>query len=289
MTSSQQVSPRARKLRALVPLLVAAACLFGTMPALAQSSPSDASLQQSLDDSLAAFNRGDFEGYLHDVMPRVSYNELTVERKRMVEINSELAKSFPDLAMSYKKLRINTLSADEATAAMVSEFKGSTGNYEGSGMPATYREEGQMTSLYQRVNGKWMTGEMQVAWDDSYIDIGRDFGTIGFSSLPTLVGSAQPYSLRLYAGTDETPGVGISYAYAIAPLSIVLEKAGAERLFNTMKFKLLSPTGLDTELKAPKEAGTYAHILVINKFMRTGNAETLLGQKIYSRLVRVEE
>lgn len=252
------------------------------------SSAIESALKQTLDTSLEAFNRGDFEGYLHDFFPRVSYNGLQVERKRLVEINRDLKKAFPDLQMRYQRMRITPMGDRQAAATTVAEFVGKTPNYEGSGLPATYREAGQVTALYRQVDGRWATHQLQVAWNDSYIDIGHPFSLMGFSALPSLVGAGQPYRVRLFAGNDSRPNVGVQYAYTVAPLSDVLEKEGAERIFGALNFQPLPEGGLKGELVAPADSGTYAHVLVVNKVWDRGNEPIILGQKVYTRLVRVE-
>ncbi|HEY9722105.1 MAG TPA: hypothetical protein V6D47_08830 [Oscillatoriaceae cyanobacterium] len=271
-------------MKRLLPLLMAA-----TVLAAAPASAQDASLEQTLNAGLLAFNKGDLQGYVQDLMPRMSYNEIALERTRVLAIDRALQETFPQLSLNYRRMRVNPVSQDEATASIETEYKGSTPNYNGSGMPAVYREEGQATALYQRVDGKWLTGQMQVAWDDSYVDVGQTFGIIGFSVLPTLAEPGQPYSLRLYAGTDDNPGTAVSYAYAIVPLSMLMAPEGASRLYDHMQFRLLPVTGIDASFKAPKHPGSYVHVLVMNKFEHLGGSETLLGQKVYSRLMRVDE
>jgi hypothetical protein len=249
---------------------------------------SEAAIKASLDESLKAFNVGNFEGFLHDYAPSITYNGMTVDRSRLVEINKELRDSFPNLSMRYDLMRVNALDANQATATTVSEFSGETANYDNSGLAASYHESGQIMAMYQHEGDTWTTHQLDVAWNDAYIDIGQVFGLIGFTQLPTINGANQPYRLRLYVGEDERPGVGVAYAYAIAPLKSVIEKAGAESLFGHLDFKPVPAAGIDRELTAPKEPGTYAHLLVVNKFWRAGANESIVGQKIYTRLVKVE-
>lgn len=257
-------------------------------PEAAPAVSTEQALRGNLDKSLGGFNKGDFETYLHDVDGRLTYNQLHVERSRLLEINRELKSSFPNLKMAYKEIRINPIAAEEATATTVAEFSGQTSNYDGSGLPASYREVGQVTAFYRKDRERWQTNQLQVAWNDSFIDIGREFGVMGFTGLPTLVGVGQPYRLRLFSGDDATPGVGTTFAYAAVPLASVIDKAGAEEVFKALKFAPIDKAGIDVELRAPKREGTYAHVLVVNKAWRLGNNESLLGQKIYTRLVRVE-
>lgn len=254
----------------------------------AQTASIQKELQEVLDRSLQGFNRGDFEGYLSDLWPRVTYNGLIVQKSRLLDINKELKQSFPELSMRYRRVRIQPQGADEAAATTVAEFTGKTNNYQGYGLPATYREEGQVRATYQKVNGKWLAHQLNVAWNDSYIDVGREFATMGFSTLPTLVGADQSYNMRLYVGNASTPGVAVVYAYALAPLSAMIEKDGAEEIFKGLKFRPVGTQGVNAELRSPAKPGTYAHILVMNKFWRQGQEEMILGQKIYTRLVRVE-
>lgn len=280
----------------LATALFAAALVLA--PGVAQAAPkpatttapadATAAISASLEQGLKAFNKGDFEGYLHDFFPRLSYNGIVVDRARLVEINEDLKKSFPDLVMRYRRVRVNPLGADQATATTVAEFTGKTANYEGSGLPATYREEGQVTALYRKAGAKWATHQLQVSWNDSYIDIGRDFGMMGFSNLPTLASTEQPYRLRLHVGRDDRPGVAVQYAYLIAPMEQLIEKQDAEKVFGTMRFAPLPESGLDRALEAPAKAGTYAHILVVNKVVGFGDNQMILGQKVYTRLLRVE-
>lgn len=285
-------------LRALGALMSATLLTGGALPALAQgSSPAPspapaASGEQSVKDGLQTsrrdFNAGNFEGYLHDFEPHITYNGLPVDRTRLVEINKELKESFANLKMRYEQLRVRALSPSEISANTVTEFTGSTNNYDNSGLAATYRETGQVTALYHQDGGKWLTNTLDVSWNDSFIDIGQVFGAMGFSTLPTLTGTSQPYRLRLWVGDDERPGFGVSYAYVMAPLKSVIEKSGAEQVFKELQFKNVPSSGLDLDMVAPKEPGTYAHVLVINKYWRAGNNESIVGQKIYTRLVRVE-
>ncbi|MDB5098791.1 MAG: hypothetical protein JWM80_3212 [Cyanobacteria bacterium RYN_339] len=267
--------------------LVAVAVLLAA-PARAQAPTVEQVLKASLDQSLAAFNTGDFEGYLHDFAPQLDYNGLRVDRARLVDINKELRDSFKNLSMKYERIRVNTISPDEAAATTVTEFSGSTTNYDNSGLAATYRETGQVTALYKRAGERWTTGLLDVAWNDSYIDIGQNFGAIGFSTLPTLGGTKQPYRFRLFVGEDERPGFGVAYAYTTAPLKNVIEKAGAEEVFKQLQFKPVPTEGVEAEFHGPDTPGTYAHVLVINKYWKAGNNESIVGQKIYTRLMRVE-
>ena len=282
------------QLRTSVCAFVAIACGIAAGPALAQgaeaaeASQVEAALQANLAKSLEAFNRGDFAGYLHDFAQQLAYNGVSVERERLVEINQELRESFPNLKMAYKSTRIAPMGDAEATVTTVAEFVGSTKRYDGSDLAATYRESGEVTSFYKRQGSDWRTDSLQVAWNDSYIDIGRSFGVMGFTTLPALLGTDQPYRFRLYVGEDAVPGVGVSYAYAAVPLATVMAKSGAEDVFRALKFVPVPATGLDKELRAPSKDGTYAHVLVVNKFWRGGGQESLLGQKIYTRLARVE-
>lgn len=267
----------------------AGAALAQGAPAPAASpSPVEAALRANLDKSLTAFNRGDFPGYLHDFGQRLAYNGITVDRGRLVEINQELKQSFPNLKMAYKSTRIAPMGDAEASVTTVAEFTGSTNSYDGSGLGATYRETGEVTAFYRRGGDGWRTDSLNVAWNDSFIDIGRAFGVMGFTTLPVLVGVGQPYRIRLYVGEDTVSGVGVSYAYAAVPLATVIAKSGAEEVFRALKFSPFPAQGLDQELRAPAKDGTYAHVLVVNKFWRGGGQESLLGQKIYTRLVRVE-
>ena len=280
------------------PLLAIAAVLglvgLPAAPALAQAAaapadgPVQAALRANLDKSLQAFNRGDFPGYLHDFAQRLSYNGITVDRARLVEINADLKQSFPNLKMAYKASRINPMGDAEASVTTVAEFTGTTKSYDGSGLAASYRESGEVTAFYKRDGAAWRTDALQVNWNDSFIDIGRSFAVMGFTTLPTLVGVGQPYKARLFVGEDTVPGVGVSYAYTAVPLATVVAKSGAEEVFRALKFQPFPEAGLDTELRAPEKAGTYVHVLVVNKFWRGGSQESLLGQKIYTRLVRVE-
>jgi hypothetical protein len=186
-------------------------------------------------------------------------------------------------------VRVQSDSPDEAWATTVSDFTGSTSNYDGSGFPATYHEMGQLTSLYKRAGNAWTTDQVQVAWNDSYIDIGENFGSLGFTALPTLAGAGQPYRFRLWVGHEYMAPTAETYAYAVVPLSTVLDKAGSEKIFGSLKFAAVPHQGLDLEMRAPEKAGTYVHLLVINRTGRTRYGESPIGQKVYTRVVRVEE
>lgn len=261
--------------------------LAWSAPAMAVEA-SETAIRANLDKSLEAFNKGDFPGYLHDFAQRIHYNGITVDRSRLVEINQELKQSFPNLKMSYKTIRISPMGAREATASTSAEFTGSTKSYDGSSLPATYREAGEITAFYKGQGNDWKTDQLQISWNDSFIDIGESFGAIGFTTLPALVGTEQPYRMRLFTGEDGRMSVAVNYAYAIVPLNTVMAKEGAEEVFRALKFQEMPDGGLDMEKHAPKQAGTYAHVLVVNKFSRLGQNERLHGQKIYTRLVRVE-
>ncbi len=282
-----------RRLFAAVLAVLSLACVPAGA-ALAQGAPAatpgpvEGALRANLETSLTAFNRGDFPGYLHDFGMRLAYNGITVDRTRLVEINQELKQSFPNLKMAYKSTRIAPMGDAEANVTTVAEFTGSTSSYDGSGLGATYREAGEVTAFYKLTGEGWRTDTLQVAWNDSFIDIGRQFGVMGFTTLPVLLGADQPYRMRLYVGENGVPGVGVSYAYAAVPLATVIAKSGAEDVFRALKFVPFPAGGLDAELRSPMKAGTYAHVLVVNKFWRGGGQESLLGQKIYTRLVRVE-
>lgn len=279
----------------LVTIAAIAALTAPAAPVLAQAdteaapTPAMASLRAQLERDLDAFNRGDFKGYLSDFAPKVTYNELTVTREAMIELNTELKQTFPNLKMRYDRVRIQSDTPNEAWATTVADFSGQTKNYDGSGYPATYHESGQITALYKQVNGQWLTDQVQVAWNDSYIDIGEPFGTLGFSSLPTLAGVGQPYPLRLWVGHEFMTNASDSYAYAMVPLATVLDKKGSEQIFSTLKFAPVPAKGLNLEMRAPDKPGTYVHLLVLNKSQRTRYGEAPIGQKVYTRVVRVEE
>jgi hypothetical protein len=276
----------------LLSLLAIATLLAAPAPARAdvdQPNEAERSLRAQLDRDLDAFNRGDFKGYLADFAPKVSYNELTVTRDQMIELNHELKQTFPNLRMRYDRVRLQADTPDEAWATTVADFSGQTRNYDGSGFPATYHESGQITALYKRVNGQWSTDQLQVAWDDSYIDIGEPFGVLGFSALPTLAGAGQPYQFRLWVGQEYMTNTQQSYAYTMVPLATVLDKKGSEQIFGSLKFAPVPQTGLNLEMHAPEQPGTYVHLLVLNKIQRTRYGEAPIGQKVYTRVVRVEE
>jgi hypothetical protein len=260
-------------------------------PALAQEAPNatEKAVAAQLQQDLEAFNRGDFKAYLADFAPKVTYNELTVTRDQMVDLNSELKQAFPNLRMRYDRIRVQADTPDEAWATTVADFSGTTRNYDGSGYPATYHEAGQLTALYKKKNGQWVTDQVQVAWNDSYIDIGDPFGTLGFSSLPTLAGIGQPYQFRLWVGHEFMTSATEAYAYTMVPLATVLDKKGSEQIFSTLKFAPIPPKGLNLEMHAPDQPGTYVHLLVVNKLQRTRYGEAPIGQKVYTRVVRVEE
>lgn len=279
----------------LLVAIAAIAALTAPVPAMAQAdtetapTPAMASLRAQLDRDLEAFNRGDFKAYLSDFAPKVTYNELTVTRDAMIELNTELKQTFPNLKMRYDRVRIQSDTPNEAWATTVADFSGQTKNYDGSGYPATYHESGQITALYKQVNGQWTTDQVQVAWNDSYIDIGEPFGTLGFSALPTLAGVGQPYQFRLWVGHEYMTTSSESYAYTMVPLATVLDKKGSEQIFNTLKFAPVPFKGLNLEMRAPDKPGTYVHLLVLNKSQRTRYGEAPIGQKVYTRVVRVEE
>lgn len=248
----------------------------------------ETALRAALEQSVRDFNKGDFEAYFRDFGARVTYNELLVERKRLMQINKELKSAFPNLSMRYDKIQLQSVGKDEMAARTVAEFSARTSDYEGSGMPATYRETGQVTALYQRSGTRWTTHQLAVAWNDSYIDIGASFGLMGFTSLPTLVGVAQPYKLRLFVGDESRDNAQTNYAHAMVPLKSVIDDAAAESVFASLKFGPIGHDGVTKTLRAPVAPGTYVHLLVVNKFLKMGEAEAPLGQKIYTRLVRVE-
>lgn len=277
-------------------LTLMAAALLGASPLAVQAqsapdavNPAEASLRATLERGLTAFNRGDFKGYLADFAPKVSYNELTVDKARLIDVNQDLKQAFPNLKMRFNKVRVRSESPDEAWATTLAEFTGETRNYDGSGFPATYRESGQVSAFYKRQGGEWITDQVQVAWNDSYIEIGQSFGSLGFTALPTLTGVTQPFRLRLWVGHDYMSHEQVTYAYTLAPLAAVLDKSSADAVFSKMTFAPVSTRGLDKEMRAPEKAGTYVHVLVMNKVQRTRAGEVPIGQKIYTRLVRVED
>jgi hypothetical protein len=277
-------------------LTLMAAALVTASPVAVQAqgapdtvNPAEASMRAMLERGLTAFNRGDFKGYLADFAPKVSYNELTVDKARLIEVNQDLKQAFPNLKMKFNKIRVRSESPDEAWATTLAEFTGETRNYDGSGFPATYRESGQVSAFYKRQRGEWLTDQVQVAWNDSYIEIGQSFGSLGFTSLPTLTGVTQPFRLRLWVGHDYMSHEQVTYAYTLAPLAAVLDKASADAVFSKMTFAPVTTRGLDKEMRAPEKGGTYVHVLVMNKVQRTRAGEVPIGQKIYTRLVRVED
>lgn len=286
--------PRPRPARRPLAAFTTAALLVLT-PAVAAAqspSPAEAAVAASLDASLRAFNAGDFAGFLRDFASRVRYNEFTVPRARLVEINRDLKGTFPDLKMRYDSRRVTAPAPGEVVATTVSTFTGSTPDYEGSGLAARYRESGQVTARYRPVGaGQWRTDTLQVAWNDAFIDIGPAFAMLGFEALPALQPAGRPYRLRLQVGSaDSRPGAGVAYAYMLAPLADLLSKADAEKAYERLQFKPLPPAGLDSRMPTPTPAGTYAHVLVVNKFVSVGPGQPVvpLGQKIYTRVLRVE-
>lgn len=251
-------------------------------------SEAETTLRQHLDRSLTAFNRGDFEGYLHDIAPRVMYNGVEVERARLLEINHELRRSFPNLTMRYRSIAVTEMSETEANVTTVAEFSGSTTDYDGSGLPGTYAEKGQVTAMYRKGAEGWRAKVLQVAWNDSFIDVGQDFGLMGFTSLPVLAGVRQPHWLRLFVGDDRLRGVSTEYAYALVPLATVLSKNGAEDVFRSLRFAPVPQTGVATRRVLPSRPGTYAHVLVVPRVMRVGGEQVVHANKIYTRLMQVE-
>ena len=264
----------------LVTLLAAATLAVAPASVQAQGAPraegpnaAEQSLRATLERGLSAFNKGDFQAYLADFAPTVSYNELRVPKRRLIEVNQDLKEGFPNLKMRFNKIRVRSESPNEAWATTLAEFTGSTRNYDGSGFPATYRESGQVSAFYKRQNGEWITDQVQVGW----------------TALPTLTGVAQPYRLRLWVGQDYMSHERVTYAYTLAPLAAVIDKAGADAIFGKLQFQPLTAKGLDVEMRAPEKAGTYVHVLVMNKTERTRSGERPIGQKVYTRLVRVED
>ncbi|MEB3328689.1 MAG: hypothetical protein VKQ33_05605 [Candidatus Sericytochromatia bacterium] len=280
----------------LSPLRACLACgivtwSLGVAPVGAEEAPRglvEAALRESLEQGLGAFNRGDFEGYLHDMEATVTYNGIAVPRDRLREINGDLKQSFGNLKMRYKSVTINRLGELDANVTTVAEFTGSTANYDATGLPATYVEVGEVTSRYRRTSQGWRSGVLQVAWNDSFIDIGRPFSMLGFTSLPALLGATQPYRFRLHVADDALEGTRVEYAYTVVPLATVISKDGAEEVYKSLRFLPLPRAGVDLQVKAPSQPGTYTHVLVVPKLWRRADQETLLGHKIYTRLVQVE-
>jgi hypothetical protein len=218
----------------------------------------------------------------------VSYNGIEVPRARLHEINSDLKQSFGNLKMRYRSVAINEMGDLDANVTTVAEFRGSTSNYDATGLPATYVEVGEVTSLYRRTPQGWRSGVMQVAWNDSFIDIGRPFSMLGFTSLPALLGASQAYRFRLHVADDSLEGARVEYAYAVVPLATVISKNGAEEVYKSLRFTPVGREGVDLEVRAPAKPGTYTHVLVLPKLWTRDEQETLLGHKIYTRLVQVE-
>lgn len=253
-----------------------------------RQSAAEITLRQHLESSLAAFNQGDFEGYLHDIAPRVTYNGVEVERARLMEINHELRRSFPNLTMRYRSIAVTEMSETEANVTTVAEFSGNTTDYDGSGLPGTYSETGQVTAMYRKGAEGWRAKTLQVAWNDSFIDVGQDFGLIGFTSLPVLAGVKQAYWLRLFVGDDRLRGAFTEYAYALVPLATVLSKNGAEEVFRSLRFAPVPKQGVMARRTMPSRPGTYAHVLVVPRVLRQGGQEVVHANKIYTRLMQVE-
>lgn len=261
---------------------------FGAEPDTAASvTPAKAGLREQLLAGVKAFNRGDFQAYLRDLAPNVGYNNLRVSRERLFELNRDLKRSFPNLRMRMPQLSLEVLDEREVAANLVAEFKGEVKNYEGSGLGATYLERAQTTAIYRKNGTHWQTDELQVDWNESFIEVGAPFGLMGFGNLPVELAVAEPYRARLWADTVSKSGVTVSYAYALVPLSAVMEAAGAEAAFAGLEFRTMPETGVDLALTGPGEVGSFAHLLVVNKTWNAGGQVVPLGQKIYTRLVRV--
>ena len=137
-------------------------------------------------------------------------------------------------------------------------------------------------------NCRWLAKTLQVAWNDSFIDVGQDYGLIGFTSLPVLANVKQAYWLRLFVGDDSFRGAYTDYAYALVPLETVLAKNGAEEVYRTLRFAPVPKQGVVARRSSPSRPGTYAHVLVAPKILRQGGMEVMQANKIYTRLVQVE-
>ncbi|MNT69794.1 hypothetical protein D3C72_2081360 [compost metagenome] len=69
----------------------------------------------------------------------------------------------------------------------------------------------------------------------------------------------------------------------------MIDKASADAIFSRLQFQPVAPQGLNVEMRAPERPGTYVHVLVMNKTARTRAGERPIGQKVYTRLVRIED
>lgn len=245
-------------------------------------------LAQRLQGGLAAFNRGDFQAYVSDLAPRVRYDGVEVGRDSFVEVNQELRQSFPTLSAKLEALSVKPGGSGEAYATAKVAFDGAATNYEGSGLRATYREVGQITTRYRQSGGQWVGEAMQVGWNDSFIDVGEGFGVLGFTTLPTMVGAGQPYRFRLFAGRAPERGIDVRFAYAVVPLARVLAKDGAAAVAKELRYVGMPANGIDEMRRAPAEKGPHVHLLVANQVLVLGAESALVGQKVYTRFVRVE-
>lgn len=245
-------------------------------------------LAARLEAGLAAFDRGDFATYVADLAPRLRYDGVELSRDNFIEVNQELKQSFPNLKARLEALTVKGVGSSEALATVKVAFEGSATSYEGSGLRATYREEGQIATRYRQRGQGWVGEEMRVGWNDSFIDVGEGFGVLGFTTLPTLVGAGQPYRFRLFAGRAPERGIEVRYAYAMVPLARVLAKDGAESVAKELRYQLMPNEGVDQRVRAPQAVGPYVHLLVANQMLVVGAESALVGQKVYTRFVRVE-
>lgn len=242
-------------------------------------------LKQQLEAGMVAFNRGDMATYLADLAPRVRYNGLTVDRARLIEMNVELKQDFPDVSGAYENIRVRGGDAGDLIAFTKAEYRGKTADYQQSGMPATYEETAQLAARYRPQGEGYVAERLTLTFNDATVRVGEAFGVIGPSDLPALAATEQPYTLRLVAGHDQR-GARVGYAYGLLPLEALVEKGKGEEALARLERALVPAEGLTLQGRMPKTPGTYAHYLVLTKLVP--GAENILGQLVFSRLVRVE-
>lgn len=265
--------------------------LFARQPAEPEPLPPEVvasaapALTAQLEAGMAAFNRGDMAGYVADLAPKVSYNGLTVDRARLLELNKDLKQDFPDVAGRYESIHVRAGDAGDLVAHSKAVYHGSTQDYYGSGLPATYDETAQLAARYRPAKAGYVSGRMTLVFNDAVVKAGEPFGYIGPSELPVFASARQPYALRLVTGHDQR-GARVAFAYGLLPLEAMVVKGKGEEAVGKLRDMPVPSEGLSLPLRMPETAGTYVHFLRLTKLVP--GAETILGQVVYTRLVRVE-
>jgi hypothetical protein len=279
-----------RLLGCLVILLLANP-LLNPIPAWAEElTPLQQTFQKKLSQELASYNKGNFKQSYKLFTEKFRYNGMMTARDTLIQINQETKDSFKNMVMRFKsEPRVTPIDGGKKALVSVEElFTGTTKDYNGTGLSATYREEGLLNRLFVLHKNGWECPEAQLEWNDSSIDVGENFGMMGFSSLSPQMIASQPYNFRLWVSDQDDFMVKTEYTYAVLPMQVMLDTSLSNKAFAELKFTEIASKGVSTTLTAPEKPGFYVHLLIANRYRLGGQGGDLLGQKIYTRLFRVE-